>query len=144
MGYKLFLDDERIPLDCVQYMYQRIGKMNPIYLEKWVIVRDYDAFVKYITKHGLPEVCSFDHDLNDADYDTVDMTVDELLKYYDENPDKEKTGYHCAKWFVDYCIEHKQKLPLFIVHSMNRPGTENILAYLNNFKKFQDREDQTT
>ena len=30
---KLFLDDVRIPSDCINYMYKRIGALNPIYLE---------------------------------------------------------------------------------------------------------------
>lgn len=63
-SYNLFLDDFRIPEDCAKYM------SNPeFYLNnKWVIVRDYDEFVKFIEKNGMPAVISFDHDLSDIDY----------------------------------------------------------------------------
>ena len=140
---KLFLDDFRIPLDCIPYMHTRIGKMNPIYLEKdWIIVRDYEAFVMYITNNGLPDVISFDHDLAEEHY-APDTRWQDYDNWENEQKFKFKTGHDCAKWLVDYCIENKKKLPLFIVHSMNPAGTENIRAYLANFKTMQDREDQT-
>lgn len=144
MSYKLFLDDYRIPLDCIPYMHQRIGKMNPIYLEKdWVIVKDHDAFVKHITKYGLPEIVSFDHDLADEHYAT-EANWDNYTEWVESQKFKEKTGYDCAKWLIDYCMEHNQNLPFFIVHSMNPSGTENILSLLTNFKNFQESENQTT
>ncbi len=36
---KIFLDDIRHPTECINYMYHRIGALNPIYNEKWEIVR---------------------------------------------------------------------------------------------------------
>jgi len=64
MEYNLFLDDFRHPYDCVPYMPNR-----EIYAKwKWEIVRNYDEFVEYITKNGLPTHVSFDHDLSDIHY----------------------------------------------------------------------------
>lgn len=58
MSYNLFLDDIRNPSDCIHYMY------TPIYTSvDWVIVRNYNEFVKTIEEKGLPEIVSFDHDL---------------------------------------------------------------------------------
>ena len=54
MSYKLFLDDVRNPRDV---------KWAEMPLGPWVIVRNYDDFVKYITSNGLPEFVAFDHDL---------------------------------------------------------------------------------
>jgi hypothetical protein len=42
----------------------------------------------------------------------------------------EKTGYDCAKWLVEYCVEHGLKFPEYVVHSMNPVGKENILSYV--------------
>ena len=47
MSYKLFLDDERFPVDP----------------ENWIIVRNYFELVKVIAKMGPPSHVSFDHDL---------------------------------------------------------------------------------
>jgi hypothetical protein len=133
MEYKLFLDDLRTP---------RMGSKNlPEYSDlyenqEWVVVRSYGDFVNYITEHGLPKLVSFDHDLGI-----------EHIKYYFDNgghdnpPDpmnadfEEKTGYDCAKWLVDYCIDNQANLPDYLVHSANPIGKKNIESYLENFKK---------
>ena len=46
-----------------------------------------------------------------------------------------KTGYDCAKWLVDYCVEKGKKFPDYVVHSMNPPGKERIIGYIENAKK---------
>lgn len=48
----------------------------------------------------------------------------------------EYTGYDAAKLLIDYCVEHKKKLPKYSCHSSNLPGKENILNILNNFEKY--------
>jgi hypothetical protein len=53
---------------------------------------------------------------------------------------KEKTGYHCAKWLVEYCLDKNLKLPDFQVHSMNPVGKANIQSYLDNFRRVQDEQ----
>ena len=49
MTYKLFLDDERMPID-----------------HSWVIVRSYNSAVEAINALGMPRFISFDHDLGDS------------------------------------------------------------------------------
>jgi hypothetical protein len=115
MSYKLFLDDIRLPKD-VRWMQMPLGP--------WIIVRSYDDFVKYIMKHGSPLFVSFDHDLADEHY-----TGGAGYNQY-----KEKTGYECAKWLVEYCMEYELPLPEYQVHSLNPIGKENIIGYLENFK----------
>jgi len=124
---KLFLDDVRT-LDMIY------PKENH---KDWVIVRSYHEFVNYIKKFGLPTFISFDHDLGF-----------EHTRWYFENgghenpPDpfdtdfKEKTGYDCAKFLVDYCLSNKKSLPIWQVHSHNPVGSKNIRSYLKNFEKF--------
>ena len=57
MSYNLFLDDFREPEDAFNHT------NNQLYLIGWVIVRNYDEFVKTIEERGIPEILSFDHDL---------------------------------------------------------------------------------
>ena len=73
-------------------------------------VYNYADFVEYITQNGLPDFISFDHDLGE-----------------------DESGYDCAKYLVEYCIEHNLPLPKFSVHSQNPVGKENIERLLNNF-----------
>ena len=54
----LLLDDIR---DC--QMTFNITKNSIYLLNDWDIVRNYDEFINYILKNGLPSVISFDHDL---------------------------------------------------------------------------------
>lgn len=49
MTYKLFLDDERLPVEG-----------------NWVVVRNYDAAVVAVETLGMPYYISFDHDLGDS------------------------------------------------------------------------------
>lgn len=50
MGYRMFIDDERYPVD-----------------DGWIIVRSYDEAIDYMTKYGCPQYISFDHDIGDPD-----------------------------------------------------------------------------
>ena len=120
----LFLDDIRFPSDCFKYSKQ------PMFIEKdWIIVRSYNEFVDWITKNGLPDFISFDHDLSD-------ITV---LSEINDQPGwiyKEKTGYDCSLWLIDYCIDNDLKCPNFYSHSMNPIGKEKINSLLSNFSKY--------
>jgi hypothetical protein len=132
MKYNLFLDDIRHPYDCISYM-----KDPGIYAKwEWVIVRNYDEFVSIITEKGMPDIISFDHDLADEHYSKeMYEGTEEYNKKYEEF--KEKTGLDCAKWLCDYCMDYRETLPEFVVHSMNPAGGKNISSYLESFKKFQ-------
>ena len=125
--YNLFLDDMRSPRDA--FFYTGDVRFN---LLDWIIVRTYDEFVKQVNRIGLPDLVSFDHDIADFHY------CKSFKNISDYNSVTEKTGYHCAKWLVDYCIDNDLKLPKYIVHSMNPIGSENIISLLNNFKKLQN------
>lgn len=127
MSYKLFLDDERIP--------QKVT-WTKLPLGPWVIVRNYDQFVKYITANGLPSFVSFDHDLADEHYPCFEPNGGiGNMKTISYDKYKEKTGYDCAKWMCDYCMEHDLDFPEYQVHSMNPIGAENIRGYIENFKR---------
>ena len=121
--YNLFLDDFRFPKDAGDYMF------NPVYnTVDWIIVRNFYAFISLIQNKGIPEIISFDHDLADIHYKK------QIFDYNDET--KEKTGYHCAKWLIDYCIDNNLDLPKKIyIHSMNPYGSKNIKSLFETYYK---------
>jgi len=124
---KVFLDDVRNPKDCIGYMYTRIGSLNPIYLEDWIVVRNYDEFVSVIS-NNINEIThiSFDHDLADEHYDPAMYYG---VEKYNELAGKfiEKTGLDCAIWLKEFYLSKSKSLPTMFVHSMNPVGTKNII-----------------
>ena len=122
---RFFLDDIRNPEDV--YKYTKLS----IYLEDWLIVRDYDSFIRAILYHGIPDTISYVHDLGDLN-----------------TPGTEKTGYDCAKWLVNHFYDKnpdweklgriqkkslKFNFPSVYTHSANPIGSANIMGYVNNF-----------
>lgn len=96
MPYRLFLDDERFPTD-----------------DGWVIVRSFQEATEQVQKFGIPEFCSFDHDLGDG-----------------------PTGYDFTLWLIDQHLDGNYVFPSnfeFYVHSMNPIGAENIRQTLLRF-----------
>jgi hypothetical protein len=132
--YYLFLDDIRNPQDVMFY------KPHTSYNhDNWKIVRDYNEFVEcielYWSNHQtFPALVSFDHDLADVHYkqeNQSDIDYDSL---------EEKTGYDCAKWLVEFCMNNNLKFPQYLVHSMNKVGAHNIEAYIENYIKRVENE----
>ena len=118
--YNIFLDDCRSP----SYLKD---------IRSWEVVRNYQELVKLISEKGIPEFISFDHDLTIEHYPLFENENREIP--YGEY--KEKTGYHCAQWLIDYCLEHNIPFPDYQVHSMNPVGRLNIISLLENFKEWQ-------
>ncbi|WP_172283752.1 cyclic-phosphate processing receiver domain-containing protein [Chryseobacterium sp. LAM-KRS1] len=112
----LFLDDIRCPEEAYHYT-----KQDFFLLKDWIIVRNYKQFIHWISEKGLPEMISFDHDLADGEHTG--------------NWDSEKTGYDCAKWLIEYCMDHHLDVPQFYSHSMNPVGKKNIINLLENFRR---------
>lgn len=138
MSYNIYLDDWREPLHTLlskkPYRLKQV-----ISSHTWQIVRSYAEFVDVIEKKGLPDIISFDHDLGKDTYfiptEKLIASLKEIQIDYDRYEDFELTGYHCAKWLVEYCIKNYKPLPEYIIHSDNEVGSENIRSYLENFKK---------
>jgi len=132
--YHLFLDDERSPKDCCNYM----SNKRYYWDTEFIVVRNYEGFVSTIKeqfKNGnLPESVSFDHDLADEHYAIGVSSKDDWDDYHFYS-DREKTGYDCAKFLTDFCTENNLPLPEYYVHSMNTIGRKNIVSWLENFKK---------
>lgn len=113
----LFLDDMRNPKE----IYERDVEYD---IEKdYEIVRSYTDFVEYIKNFGIPEFISFDHDLG-WDYRCG-----------------LKTGFDCAKWLVDYCLDHNLGMCFeYYVHSANPVGKRNIEKLFECYEKYLAEE----
>lgn len=129
MIYHLFLDDTRNPKDVTWI---------DLPLHNWVIVRNYEQFVETILKNGVPTTVSFDHDLANEHYQEYtiahDPHIGESRIRYEKF--KEKTGYDCAKWLANYCIDHSYQLPLYYVHTLNPIGFQNIVSTMENARLY--------
>ena len=106
MKWKLFLDDERYPPKETEGF--RIDN-------SWVISRNVDDAIWYVTNYGMPFFISFDHDLGAF----------------------KQTGMDFAKWLVNYILYNNVSLDDFdfFVHSQNPCGAENIRSLMSQLKQ---------
>ena len=127
----LWLDDWRNPWDEeIDWMvFSPIGRdVNVVW------VKSYKEFTEWISTNGLPDAICFDHDLGK-------LTEVEMRKLgYSKKEAREKknmelSGYDCAKWLVDYCMEKNTDISGFNIQSSNGAGKLNIESYLNNYRK---------
>lgn len=126
--YKLFLDDERNPF--------KVTWAKGHFPGPWVVVRNYAQFVAEVSQRGLPAYVSFDHDLAHEHYRQSMFNPDKhYSNYYTDGTFKEKTGHECAKWLIDYCIDHNLDFPDYQVHSLNPIGRENIISLIESFRE---------
>lgn len=133
MSYNLFLDDKKNPKDIWT------DTKEPEYaVYNWVTVKDYESFVETIIDKGLPTRVSFDHDL---DEEHSDIEKDKAIPYDDF---KRKTGYDCALWLIEYCIDYSKNLPQIKVHCSKGKGKKNIESIIDGFTKYQKTLDKNS
>jgi hypothetical protein len=132
LNYFLFLDDVRDPADAYLYTKQTMFLINT-----WIVVRNFDEFKSHIESFGIPDFISFDHDIADSHYTPEHLWDDyEKSKEWQEQQDhKEKTGYDCALWLTEYCMDNERDLPEYYCHSMNPVGKDKINGLLESFKR---------
>ena len=109
----LWLDDQRDPFnktaDWLSY--------SPLGYEVEVLwVKNATDFKIWIMENGLPDGICFDHDLGEDS----------------------ASGYDCAKWLVDYCLDNNVPPPLWSSQSANPVGRTNINRLLKNFIRSLD------
>jgi hypothetical protein len=123
--YSLFLDDERMPKDVTWI---------ELPLVAWVIVRNYNDFVRVIEQNGVPQIVSFDHDIGIEHYQEYNRAhnSDKKIRY---ETFTEKTGFDCAKWLANYCVDKNLPVPVYYLHTMNGIGALNIQSILESARK---------
>lgn len=125
----LWLDDYRDPMKDSWLVFSPISQpFNVIW------VKSYVEFVNWIKKEGLPDAICFDHDLGEDQHE-IRVKAGMNKKLSRKHKQLEKTGHDCAKWLVNYCLDHKKKLPLYNIQSANPVGKENIRSLLEQFKR---------
>ena len=88
-----------------------------------IVVKSYDEFVDLVRMRGSgisDSFISFDHDLGEG-----------------------KNGYDCAKFLVEWCIEHGYEVPQYDIHSANPVGRKNIESIFETYKKIYGKVDDT-
>ena len=132
----LWLDDIRDPFvgDWLsQYAPQFSGGEGEV---TWV--KNYREFTEWIDKNGLPYMIAFDHDLGqDVANDKVENGMSKRKSRREKRT--EMSGFECAKWLIDYCIDNNTELPQWTIQSANPVGADNINGLLNGFKKFRNK-----
>jgi hypothetical protein len=97
----------------------RMPNVSPKELTYWA--RAYEGFVgtvKMLKEKISSCMIHFDHDLGEG-----------------------KSGYDCAKWLVDWCIENGYGVPDYTIHSANPVGRQNIESVFESYwKVFFDNE----
>lgn len=124
----LWLDDLRNPLEDDWLRFSPIDKPFEV---TWV--KSFKEFVEFIAAKGLPDAICFDHDLGLPKQ--LELRLEGNSKRLSRKiaNKTEKSGYDCAKWLVDYCIDTGVHLPPYAVHSFNPVGKANIEGLLSNF-----------
>lgn len=133
----LWLDDIRDPYEFSSYW--------PISGEdlKIVWVKSFKEFIDWISKNGLPTAMSLDHDLSFEHME--DFMEQQLVTPKGQMIEPryhlftEGTGYDCAQWVCDYCLDRNVALPVFASHSANIVGRKNIMKLLTNFEKHENK-----
>jgi hypothetical protein len=132
----LWLDDIRNPFtaDClIQYAPQfAYGEGKVIW------VKSYIEFVKWIKDNGLPYMIAFDHDLGQ---DIANEKINKGMNKRKSRSEKKDalSGFDCAKYLVDYCIDNEVELPQWTIQSANPVGKDNINGLLNNYRKHYNK-----
>ena len=129
----LFLDDRFLTSEL------------PKYLERWEWVRNFDEFTQFITKYhketgDLPALISFDHELEPEHYSAESIRPVGGTIFYAKF--KKETGWHAARWLVEFCKQHDLDLNRVCVHSDNPMGSLNIQYELNQYKKERGNMEQ--
>jgi hypothetical protein len=128
--YSLFLDDQRQPKQVTWV------ELPPV---EWVVVRNYKEFVDYISVHGPPARVSFDHDLALEHYPIFETNAANNPTVIPYASYKEKTGYDCAKWLINYCMMKVAKLPECYVHTLNPIGRDNIDSIIKSYQSYSEK-----
>lgn len=115
---KLYLDDIRKAPD-----------------ESWIVVRSYEQFCEWLEKNGLPDTVSFDHDLGHGQAYTKPRGKRVWIPRAEF--EQIKDGHDCAKWM----LENYGMPRVVAVHSANPVGAKRIRDLLNDWWKYNERED---
>ena len=96
----------------------RVPDFPDLYKHDVAWEKDYDSFVdrvKVMGKYISDCFIHFDHDLGEG-----------------------KNGYDCAKFLIDWCLEHDYEVPDYDIHSANPVGRKNIESVFESYWKIKN------
>ena len=137
--YLLFLDDIRDPFenDGEWLVFSPFGGTRDF---QTIWVKSYEEFIKWIKENGLPDGICFDHDLGEDI--AIEMVSNGTNKKVARKIKKEApSGFDCAKWVIEYCMDNELDFPKYNIQSANPVGKDNINGIIQSYRKFKDRED---
>lgn len=120
----LILDDMRSIGDVLT-----INRMN-VFGETVKLVKSYNEFRDWVGANGAPAFVSFDHDLAD-----IRLPEEGALIAVASDWTKEKTGVDCAAFLIEYCHDHDELFPVYLVHSANPVGASNIRGLIESAQR---------
>lgn len=83
--------------------------------DDWIVARSSRAAAMAVSVYGMPNYISFDHDLGGED-----------------------TSMLFLRWLADTCLEDGTKFSFgYTVHSQNPVGRDNIIGFIESFKRSQ-------
>ncbi len=128
----IWIDDMRDPNQTV-----RFGTgTNSRLMVRFMTVLPQDLYKRSLEEDTEIVWCRNYDEFVDEIYHSVDrFDENETFVCFDHDLGEEKTGLDCAKFLVDYVIEKNDVLPGYEVHSSNLVGKENIISYLESYKK---------
>jgi hypothetical protein len=129
----LWLDDIRNPREEIWWNWIIEAELNPDdYDIVWV--KSHAEFTQWISTNGLPAVICFDHDLGE---DVAKGRVSKGMSKRQARILKRESlsGFDCAKWLIEFCLDNELNVPEFKIQSANPVGAENIKGLIENFRK---------
>jgi len=132
---KVFLDDDRQPLECVKLMKNRLNDTSLYADPDWLVIRTYGDFKRFLEKYGVPRLISFDHDIAPPIEKRAEVPIED---WFDLGENREWNGVDCLNLLKDYCLGNNENLPEFLIHTQNPTGYRNLLNDLNRFKRYQN------
>lgn len=119
----VFVDGERLPVAQI-----------PGY-DRWVLCRNFEEWVTYLSYNGVPDLVSFTHDLADEhfqDQAKYELQGIEAIQY---NDFVQPTGLQCAQYLCAFCEQNGLPIQAVGVHCPERPmGAHNIRTAVNTYK----------
>lgn len=131
----LWLDDIRNPFENNWLVF------SPIEHTEVIWVKSYNEFKDWIEENGLPEGICFDHDLGLDEVHEKKSMSKRSLKKFRKTPEY-KTGFDCAKYLVEYCLDRNIMIPKYNIQSANQVGKENIDSLLKNYIRHYSKVNQ--
>lgn len=83
--------------------------------ENIIWVKNYDEFVGHVKSIG--------------------KDISSCIVHFDHDLGEKRSGYDCAKWLVDWCIENDYGVPDYDMQSANPVGRQNIESVFETYWK---------